>query len=585
MTALHNSPAAFAVESLEGFVQANADRVLGVHGGVVRAAASPEGQVAIVMGGGSGHYPAFAGWVGPGFGHGAVCGNVFASPSATQIVTVSRAAQQGGGVLFVPINYAGDILHFGEAAQQLRAEGLDVRMVAVTDDIASGSFEERSKRRGIAGSFIVLKIAGAAAERGAGLDELEHLVTAVNEATRSFGVAFSGCTLPGAEHPLFELPPGRLAVGLGIHGEPGIREAELGSADEVADLLVDGLLAERPAEQGRRVAVLVNGLGATKYDELNLVFRRVSQRLEAAGMALVAPVVGEQVTSLDMAGVSVSITYLDEETEQLWLAPADTVSFSRAVSTGAAPAESRRRRLAAQPSPDGPGAPIPPADADSRAAAHGVVRGLQRALQVLTEQQAYLGEIDSVAGDGDHGNGMVQGATAALAAARTAVQSGAGAGYALRRAAEAWSDEAGGTSGALWGSGLKAAAAALGDSGAVGPGRLTEAVRSYVDAIVGRGGAQRGDKTMLDALLPFADTLTARIEAGDGIAQAWAAAAAAAHENAELTAGYAARRGRSRTHGEASIGVPDPGAMSFALVVEALLGWAGAGDASAPAEQ
>ena len=251
MTKLFNDAHEFAAEALAEFAALNAERVALVQGGVVRAERAPEGQVAIMMGGGSGHFPAFAGWVGRGFGHGAACGRVFASPSEKEVLNVARAADAGGGVLFLPINYAGDILHFGAAGDQLRGEGVDTRMVAITDDIASGAADERQLRRGIAGSLLVIKMAGAAAESGMSLDEVERVAVAANDATHSFGVAFSGCTLPGSTGPLFEVPAGKMAVGLGIHGEPGTGEAPLGSASEVADVLVDGLFAERPPERGR----------------------------------------------------------------------------------------------------------------------------------------------------------------------------------------------------------------------------------------------------------------------------------------------------------------------------------------------
>lgn len=563
MTRLVNDPQLFAGEALAGYAAAEPDRVLAVRGGVVRAAASPPGSVAIVMGGGSGHFPAFAGWVGPGLGHGAACGNVFASPSEGQILSVARAAHAGGGILFAPINYAGDILHFGAAAETLRAEGLDVRLAAITDDIASGPPDDRASRRGIAGSFIVLKIAGAAAERGATLDEVERILIAANDATRTFGAAFSGCTLPGASEPLFRVAPGRVALGLGIHGEPGTSEAPLDSADQVADLLVDGLFAERTPHVGDRVAVVVNGLGATKYDELFVVFARVRLRLEEAGATVVAPVVGEQVTSLDMAGVSVSICLLDDELESLWTAPADVFSFSRGT---VAPAGGRRAEVGAAPPPSD----VAAGSSDSRTAAAAIAAALARAAAAIADAQGELGRIDAIAGDGDHGAGMTRGADAAAAAAAAVVARSGGAGTTLRAAGEAWSDAGGGASGALWGSGLRAAAEVTGDSAPVTSAVAARAVRAFADAVVERGGAEPGDKTMVDAILPFAAELEARATAGEDFTVAWAAAAASASAAAAATASLEPRRGRSRLHVARSIGTPDAGAVSFALVVESV---------------
>lgn len=564
MTMLVNDPDGFAAEALAGYVRANGDRVVAVPGGAVRATVSPPGQVAVVMGGGSGHFPAFAGWLGPGLVHGAACGKVFSSPSAAQVASVIRAAEAGGGVLLLPINYAGDILHFTEAAHQLRGEGADVRLVAVTDDIASGSPRERESRRGIAGSFLVAKIVGAAAAQGQTLDTVEQVAVRANEATRSFGVALSGCTLPGAAGPLFTVPAGRMAVGLGIHGEPGIDEVPLGTADNVADVLVDGLFAERSPATGQRVAVLVNGLGTVSPDELHLVFDRVATRLEQAGMVPVAPVVSELVTSLDMAGVSLSLTYLDQELERLWLAPADAAYFTRG------PVADRRRRSIPATAPAGaPGddEPTPPASESSRAVAAALTGHLDRVAGLLRTEQTRLGAIDAVAGDGDHGACMARGSAGAARAAHEAAERGAGAGTLLARAAAAWSDEAGGASGALWGAGLAAAAGVLGDQGSPSAETILAASHAFLDTIVSRGGAEVGDKTMVDAIVPFVAGLERSIGAGEPLAKAWAAAAAQASAAAEQTATFVARRGRSRTHGEHSLGTPDAGATSFALVV------------------
>ncbi|HEX4442079.1 MAG TPA: dihydroxyacetone kinase family protein [Galbitalea sp.] len=562
MTLLVNSPSDFAGDALAGFAATQPDRVLPVPGGVVRSRSTTEGQVAVVMGGGSGHFPAFSGWVGPGFGSAAACGNIFASPSENQILSVARSADSGGGVLFVPINYAGDILHFSAAVEKLRLDGVDARMIAVTDDIASASTDDRALRRGIAGSFTVLKIIGAAAEAGQSIDTVERIAIAANEATRSFGVAFSGCTLPGSAEPLFTVPAGRVAVGLGIHGEPGISESELGSADDIADLLVDGLFAERAPEAGRPLAVLVNGLGATKYDELFVVFDRVRARLEAVGMSLVAPVVGEQVTSYDMAGLSLSVTYLDDELERLWLAPADSASFTRGEIAGG-----QRRTVTTESAPE---IDVPPASSESRAAVAWLVAQLKSAEAVLVANESLLGELDAVAGDGDHGAGMVRGVTAAVSAAVDIAAKDAGLGSVLASAGAAWSDRAGGASGALWGAGLTAAGEAIGNETVPGPQILVRAISAFGAAIGARGGAIVGEKTMIDAIDPFAEEFAASIRRGAKPVDAWRDAATRAREAADATAGLIARRGRSRTHGDHSVGTADPGATSFALLVSHL---------------
>lgn len=582
MTRLINDAQLFATESLNGFAAAHTDIVTLVpDAGVIRAISSPGTEVALVMGGGAGHYPAFLGWTGSGLAHGAVSGNIFSSPSAGQVARVARAAARDGkDVLFLPINYTGDILHFTEAAEQLRLDGISVSMVAVTDDIASGSSDDRGQRRGIAGSFIVAKIVGAAVDAGADLAAAARIARAANDDTRTLGVAFTGCSMPGTIRANFDVPAGQMALGLGIHGEPGLRTLDLGSADDTADVLIDGLFDDRRPEPGRRVAVLVNGLGSTKYDELNLIFARVAQRITNAGMTVVAPVVGELVTSLDMAGVSLSLTYLDDESEKLWTAPAHTAAFTRAAHGAAVPAAAESSRIpsiaegtyGSSDRPTGPVSAAAQASDASRALGARIAEGFACVADELAVRADELGRLDAVAGDGDHGSCMERGSRAARDAAAAAVEYGAGAGSVLVAAGNAWSDIGGGTSGALWGAGLCSAGVALGDEAGAGGSALRDGAATFLETIAERGGANIGDKTMLDAMLPFVRCLGDLIDEGSPVGAAWHAASEAARAAAFGTAAFAARRGRSRTHGDASIGTPDPGCVSFALLVASLDG-------------
>jgi len=566
VTRLVNSAGDFPAEAVHGFALAHARYVQQVHGGVVRSTESPSGQVAVVLGGGSGHYPAFAGWVGPGMAHGAVCGNIFSSPSASQVESVVRAADNAGGVLIGFGNYAGDVLHFGQAAERLRAEGMDVRIVTVTDDIASDTPANAAQRRGIAGDLLVFKIAGAAAEAGLDLDEVERVTRRANARTRSLGVAFGGCTLPGADHALFDVADGVMAIGLGIHGEPGISATPLGTAAEVADALLDGVLAEEPARGADgydgRVAVLVNGLGATKYEELFVVYSRIAERLEQLGLTAVEPEVGEHVTSLDMEGLSLTITFLDEELERFWTAPIDTPAFRRGAVTG------RPARTTVIHATEA--AAVVPGSEESHALAGRITAALHAMATGAAANEARLGDLDAVAGDGDHGQGMVLGTSAAVAAADEAYGAGAGARTLLVRAGAAWSEGAGGTSGALWGAALTAMGNALSDSTGADPDALVAGVRQGAEAILRLGGAAEGDKTMVDALVPFVDALATARASGASLSDAWAAASTAAATAAEATSQIIARRGRARTHGEHSLGHPDPGATSFALLMAAV---------------
>jgi L-erythrulose 1-kinase len=363
------------------------------------------------------------------------------------------------------------------------------------------------------------------------------------------------------------VPAGEMAIGLGIHGEPGVREVPMGTADEIADLLLDGVLAEEPERteggyQGR-VAVLVNGLGTVKYEELFVVYARVADRLAEKGLTVVAPEVGEHVTSLNMAGLSLTVVFLDEELEQYWLAPADTPAFRR----GAPDTAERPARTGVHT----PGAEeVPEATEESRQAAERVVAALAVLEATAADHEEHFGKLDAIAGDGDHGQGMAYGTRGALAAARDAAAAGAGARTVLLRAGDAWAEEAGGTSGALWGAALTAAGGVFDDAAGAGSEEAVAALVAGIDAVVRLGGAEPGDKTMVDAALPFRAALLAEFETSSDLAGATKKAAAVARQAAEATADITARRGRSKVLGDKSLGTPDPGALSFSVLMDAL---------------
>lgn len=561
MTTIHDDPEDFADDQLAGWLALYADRVRGVHGGVV--ALPTEGadrQVAVVVGGGSGHYPAFCGVVGPGFATGAVVGNVFTSPSAAQVYSVAKAADQGRGVVLSFGNYAGDTMNFGLAAERLRAEGIDTRIVVVTDDVASA--DEVAQRRGIAGDFSVFKAMGAAAAAGLDLDEVERVGTAANAATRTIGVAFSGCTMPGATEPLFSVPDGHLGLGLGIHGEPGIQDVPVLPARELAALLVERLVAERPEGAGPRVAPILNGLGDTKYEELFLLWGRVLPLLEDAGLEVVEPEVGELVTSLDMGGCSLTLQFLDDELEQYWRADAYTPAYRKVAAPVAAlvPADTVAEAEAEA-------TVVPDATEASRRAAETARAAVVAMDALLREHEETLGRIDAVAGDGDHGRGMVKG----VSAARRSVEQtdpAAGVAFVLGRAGDAWAASAGGTSGVLWGAALESFGRALRDDRETyGPTDVVAAAQAFADSIVHLGGAARGDKTLLDALLPFVDRLRSSVDDGADLPVAWRTAAQVAVEQAEATADLRPKVGRARPLAEKSVGTPDAGATSMGMVL------------------
>lgn len=333
MKKLINDPYAVVDEMVEGFAAANPHLIRHLRTkygrAVVRADAPVQGKVALIVGGGSGHEPAFMGCVGSGMADGAPVGNVFASPPPDPILVATRAVHGGAGVLYSYGNYSGDTMNFDMAAEIAADEGIEVRTVLVTDDVASAPRGHEEERRGVAGGFLVFKCAGARAAEGANLAAVEATARKANAATRTMGVGLSACIVPAAGKATFSLADDEMEIGLGIHGEPGVRRGKLTSADAIATDLVEAITADMPVSHGDRVAVLVNGLGATPVMELFVIYRQVAALLGEAGVCIHRTYVGEYVTSLEMTGVSVTLMKLDDELQRLVDAPAHAAMFTQ----------------------------------------------------------------------------------------------------------------------------------------------------------------------------------------------------------------------------------------------------------------
>jgi dihydroxyacetone kinase len=329
MQKIINNPGAFVDEMLEGILAAHPHqlRTAGDSRAIVRADAPVRGKVGIATGGGSGHLPVFMGYVGEGLADGAAIGNVFASPSAEQMLAVTQAIDGGAGVLYIYGNYGGDVMNFDLAAELADAEGIEVATVLGADDVASAPRGEEARRRGIAGIFFLYKAAGARAAEGASLAEVTSVAEKAAANVRSMGVALSPCILPAVGKPTFELPSGQMEIGMGIHGEPGIRRGVLEPADQIADQLTKAILDDMPLPPNSRVAVLVNGLGATPKEELYILYRRVHALLSDQRIDVHRVWIGEYATSLEMAGASLSVLNLDAELTRLIDAPAESPFF------------------------------------------------------------------------------------------------------------------------------------------------------------------------------------------------------------------------------------------------------------------
>ncbi|MFI5533334.1 dihydroxyacetone kinase subunit DhaK [Kitasatospora sp. NPDC051853] len=330
MKKLINAPEDVLTDALAGFAAAHPELTVDLEQRVIHRTGRPATpKVALVSGGGSGHEPLHAGFVGPGMLDAACPGEVFTSPVPDQLLAAARAVHSGAGVLFVVKNYTGDVLNFELAAELAEEEGIEVRTILVNDDVAVEDSTWTAGRRGTGATVMVEKCAGALAERGAPLDAVAALGTRVNAASRSFAIALTAATTPAAGKPGFDLPEGEIEVGVGIHGEPGRRREPLRPAAELAAEVVDTILADHTLTAGDEVIALLNGLGATPLLELYVLYGTVHDHLAARGITIARSLVGTYVTSLDMAGFSLTLTKADPELLDLWDAPATTPALRR----------------------------------------------------------------------------------------------------------------------------------------------------------------------------------------------------------------------------------------------------------------
>jgi phosphoenolpyruvate---glycerone phosphotransferase subunit DhaK len=331
MKKILNKAADFVPEMLDGLIKAHPDQLAyeeDLHC-IVRADAPVQGKVALATGGGSGHLPVFLGYVGKGMLDGCAVGDVFASPSADQMATVTKRIHGGAGVVYIYGNYGGDVLNFDMAAEMAAFEDIEVRTVLVKDDVASAPPEEAARRRGVAGMIFAFKCAGACADQGGSLDEVVAAAEKALANTRTMGVALSPCTVPMAGKPTFTIGEDEMEIGMGIHGEPGKVREKLQTADQITERMMAAILADLQPAVGDRVAIMVNGLGATPPEELYIIFRKAHAILTDLGIGIHRAYVGEYATSMEMAGASITLMRLDDELAGLLDHPAQTPFFTQ----------------------------------------------------------------------------------------------------------------------------------------------------------------------------------------------------------------------------------------------------------------
>ncbi|MFJ6044018.1 dihydroxyacetone kinase family protein [Brachybacterium paraconglomeratum] len=550
-----NDPQSFVDETIDGILLAHPDKLRAADAdrrAIVRADAGTAGRVGIVTGGGSGHLPLFLGYVGRGLASGVAVGNVFSSPSPEQIHAATLASDDGAGVLYLYGNYGGDVYTFDLAADLSAADGVRTTTVVGTDDILSAPQEKAHTRRGVAGLFFAYKTAGASAERGDDLDTVSEIAQRTIDRTRTMGVGLSPTILPAAGEPTFTLDEGEMEIGIGIHGEPGHHRGPLETADQITDRFMEELVKELPLTQGEKVAVLVNGLGSTPLEELYLIYRRVHQTLSELGAKIIHTFVGEYATSLEMAGASVSICHLDDELSDLISQPADSPFFTHgspsanaplgASSTAAAPA-------AAQ------GAPREERTIETVAAPGPLRETLLAIASKLPAHNDELRELDAALGDGDLGITVTSGAVAVREALQ-ALPGNASSREVLRAAGTAFASANPSTFAALLG-GATLAATIVADSEQIDPLALVTAIQ---ERVAQRGGADVGDKTVLDAI----DAIRRSLADTSSSSPADRAAAARDAVDATVTeyADKHSMRGRAAWVGERSVGRKDPGQVA-----------------------
>jgi triose/dihydroxyacetone kinase / FAD-AMP lyase (cyclizing) len=569
MKKLINDPKLVTREMLEGLVQMNPNlALLGEETVVVRSdleAWRKKGHVAIISGGGAGHEPAHAGYVGEGMLTGAVSGEVFTSPSTDAVLSAIHACATPAGVLLIIKNYTGDRLNFGLAAELARVAGIQVEMVIVADDAA---FADRSNRRGIAGTVFVHKVAGAAASAGLPLEEVKREAAGAADAVRTMGVALCACTVPAVGSPGFQLADEEIELGLGIHGEKGVRRAPLVPADEIAAEIVNQLVSDLAPAPGASLALLVNNLGATPLMELYIVARAAMRVLHSRGLRVERAWCGTFLSAIDMAGCSISIMPLD--TARLALLEAPTAAAGWITVPGAAPRTAPLRIAAPEPASTLPKAARTASTQQlSAAQTTAFTAALKRIAAALIAAESHLTALDQAVGDGDLGVSMSRAARAILDHLDTLSCEPAGAALAnlsniVRRAIA-------GSSGPFYAIGLGRAAACLNEGGQ-SPQSWAVAFKGACDAISELGGAKAGDRTMLDALYPAAAAFRTALDQGSPWLDAVKASATAAERGAQATANLVPRRGRSVYIGERALGSPDPGAEAIAVWLRAISG-------------
>lgn len=601
MKKIMNTPETFVYDMCHGLAKAHPELEFVEKFKIVKKVEINDEKVSLISGGGSGHEPAHAGFVGKGMLDCAVCGDVFASPSQVQVYNAIKKCATDKGVLLIIKNYSGDCMNFNNAMADAQDDGIKVDAVYVNDDIAVKDSLYTVGRRGVAGTVLVHKCAGAAAEQGKELEEVKAVANKVIENVRSFGFAFTSCTVPAAGHPTFEIGDDEMEFGVGIHGEPGrfrekIDYSKGSFSDDLARRIVTDLEEDLKLKKDEEVVLLINGFGGSPLQELYILNNSVNKALEADGIRIHRTIVGNFMTSIDMAGASITVLRVDEELKKLVDYPVNTpaLTWGGAMNEQAEAAVEAMQAIAkalnitpaaAAPTKKAAKKAVEEEDANAVYEVEGTpaigetintaafVKIVEKMADVIIENEVPFCEADKM-GDGDFGMSIAKGFKQLKA--DWATRKKGDIGQFLVSCSEIIKEYCGGASGPIWGSAFKYAGKAMLGKKEV---NLTDVAFLFTEA--NRGvyetgkksfgkGADIGDKTLVDALKPCAIALTKAAEEGKKLQEGLDLGAKAAHEGAEATKSHVATLGRAGTVGERSIGYPDAGAHGLDVIFNEL---------------
>lgn len=569
-----NRPETMVIEMCNGIAMAHPETEFIPKYKVIKKRKINKEKVSLISGGGSGHEPAHAGYVGKGMLDAAVCGDIFASPSQVQVYQAIKETASDKGTLLIIKNYSGDLMNFKNAAYLAEEDGIKVDYVKVDDDIAVQDSLYTVGRRGVAGTVLVHKIAGAAAEKGLSLEEVKIAAEQANKNIKSIGCAFSSCTVPAKGTPTFEIAEGEMEYGVGIHGEPGIKREKIVSADELAVRMVNSLLDELHRED-EEVTVLINGFGSTPLQELYVLNNSVARILNEKNITVYRTFVGNYMTSIDMLGASITLMKMDSKLKELLDETSDAPAFKVSGKAESIPyvdismtsEEHKNSKMCLTTSPEY--AKIQ----NNKLSLNNLIFLVDKMSDCIIKNEVYFCELDSHAGDGDFGMSVAKGFKQLKREWEYILENHASTiGAFLESCSMVIMEYCGGASGPIWGSAFRAAGKCAGEKKEVTLEEFAALMQAAVDGIQKTGersfgrGAVVGDKTLIDALVPCVNELSKSAQREDTVKKAFESGARAAVQGADKTKDIVARMGRAGTVGERSLGFPDAGAFALGII-------------------